>query len=308
VLTVDAVHGAFDLDWNLIRSFVAVARAGSLAGAAKQLGVAHPTVARHLQQLEESLGFTLFARSARGLVMNEAGQRLFSAAAPMQDAALQLRNTVDVLGNQPPERIRITVSDLLAELLPALSEHAPELYPGTGVSVDVLVTPNRLNLLEREADIALRHIRPTQQELICRRVGVVRMNAFAAEGYLRDRGRLSRCAVEGHRLIDSLDGKDFLDVLRGQGFSLAANQVVFRSDSLACQKSAAKAGWGIGAFPEASVLPADGLFPALTEGDPVEIPVWLVARPEVRENRTMKTLFDGIGRSMEQRLAAALRA
>jgi len=305
---VDTVHGAFDLDWNLIRSFVAVARVGSLAGAAKQLGVAHPTVARHLQQLEESRGFTLFARSARGLVMNDAGERLFSAAAPMQDAALQLRNTVDVLGNHPPERIRITVSDLLAELLPSLTEHAPELFPAAGVSMDVLVTPTRLNLLEREADIALRHVRPTQQELICRRVGMVRMNAYAAEGYLRERGPLSRCTVEGHRIIESLDGSDFLNVLKGQGFPIADSQVVFRSDSLACQKSAAKAGWGIGAFPEASTPASEGLLPALTEGEPVEIPVWLVARPEVRENRTMRTLFEGIGRSLERRLDEALRA
>jgi len=226
----------------------------------------------------------------------------------MQDAAVQLRNTVDVLGNHPPERVRITVSDLLAELLPSLTEHAPELFPTSGVSIDVLVTPTRLNLLEREADIALRHVRPTQQELICRKVGIVRMSAYAAEGYLSERGQLSRCAVAGHRIIESLDGRDFLEVLKGQGFPLVDNQVVFRSDSLACQKSAAKAGWGIDAFPEAGIHASEGLLPALSEGKPAEIPVWLVARPEVRENRTMRSLFEGIGRSMERRLEEALRA
>lgn len=304
----DSPTGAFDLDWNLIRSFVAVARAGSLAGAAKQLGVAHPTIARHLQQLEESLGFSLFARSARGLAMNEAGERLFAAAAPMQDAALTLRNTVDTMGSRPPERVRITVADLLAELLPSLTAASPSLMPELGVSVDVLVTANRLNLLEREADIALRHVRPTQQELICRRVGAIRMNAYASEGYLDARGPLSRQDVAGHRLIESLNGQDFLDVLRQQGFGVADSQVVFRSDSMACQKSAAKSGWGIGAFPEAMIAAGDGLIPAMAEGAPAEIPVWLVARPEVRENRTMKALYDEIGRALEIRLAEALRA
>jgi DNA-binding transcriptional LysR family regulator len=304
----DSPTGAFDLDWNLIRSFVAVARAGSLAGAAKQLGVAHPTIARHLQQLEESLGFSLFARSTRGLLMNEAGERLFAAAAPMLDAALTLRDTVDTMGSRLPERVRITVADLLAELLPSLTAASPSLMPELGVSVDVLVTANRLNLLEREADIALRHVRPTQQELICRRVGTIRMSAYAAESYLDARGLLSRQDVARHRLIESLDGQDFLEVLRRQGFGVADSQVVFRSDSLACQKSAAKSGWGIGAFPEAMIMDGDGLVPAMAEGKPVEIPVWLVARPEVRENRTMKSLYDEIGRALEKRLEEALRA
>lgn len=304
----ESQHGAFDLDWNLIRSFVAVARAGSLAAGARQLGVAHPTVARHLQQLEESLGFSLFARSPRGLLLNEAGDRLFAAAAPMQDAALSLRNTVDTMGSRPPERVRITVADLLAELLPTLTSTAPSQMPELGVTVDVLVTSNRLNLLEREADIALRHVRPTQQELICRRVGIIRMNAFASSGYIRTFGQMSRGASSSHRLIESIGAGGFLDVLRSQGFGVADEQVVFRSDSLACQKSAAKAGWGIGAFPEALVRPDDGLVQAMSEGTPVDIPVWLVARPEVRENVTMKALFDQIGAALEQRLAEALRA
>ncbi len=240
--------------------------------------------------------------------MNEAGERLYGAAAPMQDAALSLRNTVDTMGARPPERVRITVAELLAELLPTLASPSPSLLPELGVSVDVLITSSRLNLLEREADIALRHVRPTQQELICRRVGSIRMNAYASESYLESRGALSRQDVATHRLIESLDSQDFLEVLRKQGFPFADNQVVFGSDSLACQKSAAKSGWGVGAFPEAMIEVDDGLVPAMSEGEPVDIPVWLVARPEVRENRVMKALYDEIGRALEGRLEATLRA
>ena len=117
----DALPGAFNLDWNLIRSFVAVARAGSVAAGAKTLGIAQQTVARHLQHLEENLGFSLFARTSHGLVMNEAGERLLAAATPMQSAALQLRNTVDTMGKRPVDRVRITVAELTAELLPSLT-------------------------------------------------------------------------------------------------------------------------------------------------------------------------------------------
>ena len=296
-------HGAFDLDWNLIRSFVAVARAGSLAGGAKQLGIAHPTVARHLQHLEENLGFSLFARTARGLVMNEAGEQLYAAAAPMQLAALTLRNTVDGMAERSVERVRITVAEITAELLPSLTPASPSALTRLGVALDVLVTATRLNLLDREADIAVRHSRPTQQELIARRVGVIRMNAYASDAYLQQQGPLTHSTVGTHRLIDSFSSGDFLNAARLQGFAFDDSQVVFRSDSLACQKSAAKSGWGIGAFPEALIHANDGLQNAFSDGEPVDLPVWLVARPEVRDNRTLKAVFDEIGNGLETRLA-----
>jgi DNA-binding transcriptional LysR family regulator len=301
-------HGAFDLDWNLIRSFVAVARTGSLAAGARQLGIAHPTVARHLQQLEEAVGFSLFARTARGLVMNEAGEQLFAAAAPMQVAALGLRNTVDTMGERPIDRVRITVAEITAELLPALTPRRPSTLVERGVALDVIVTDNRLNLLDREADIAIRHARPTQQELICRRVGTIRMRAYASEDYIGSVGRLQRDNVASHRLIDSFTNGEFLNVARAQGFAFRDDQVVFRSDSLACQKSAAKTGWGIGAFPQALIAESDGLVDAFAQGSPVDIPVWLVARPEVRDNKALKEVYDRIAEALGERLAASLSA
>lgn len=299
----DARLGAFDLDWNLIRSFVAVARAGSLAGGAKSLGIAHPTVARHLQHLEESLGFSLFARTSRGLSMNEAGEQLLTAAAPMQSAALQLRNSVDTMGERPVDRVRITVAELTAELLPSLTPASPSALANLGVALDVLVTDAQLNLLDREADIAIRHVRPTQQDLICRRVGSIRMRAYASEAYLRSFGYLTQDNLPEHRLIDGFSNGEFLNAARSQGFAFRDEQVVFRSDSLACQKSAAKSGWGIGAFPDALISEVDGLHSALAHSVPVDLPIWLVARPEVRDNKVMKAVYDRIGNGLEARLA-----
>ena len=299
----DALPGAFDLDWNLIRSFVAVARAGSLAGGAKSLGIAHPTVARHLQHLEESLGFSLFTRTSHGMVMNEAGEQLLNAAKPMQSAALMLRNTVDTMGERPVDRVRITVAELTAELLPSLTPASPSALANLGVALDVLVTHVQLNLLDREADIAIRHVRPTQQDLICRRIGSIRMRAYASEAYLQRCGQLTHENIAGHRLIDGFSSGEFLSVARTQGYAFLDEQVVFRSDSLACQKSAAKSGWGIGAFPDALVGDGDGLLGALADVVPVDLPVWLVARPEVRDNRALKAVYDQIGDALEARLA-----
>lgn len=235
--------------------------------------------------------------------MNEAGEQLLDAAKPMQSAALMLRNTVDTMGERPVDRVRITVAELTAELLPSLTPASPSALANPGVALDVLVTHVQLNLLDREADIAIRHVRPTQQDLICRRVGSIRMRAYASEAYLQRYGQLTRENITGHRLIDGFSSGEFLSVARTQGYAFLDEQVVFRSDSLACQKSAAKSVWGIGAFPDALVGDGDGLLGALADVVPVDLPVWLVARPEVRDNRALKAVYDQIGDGLEARLA-----
>ena len=78
------VHPAYNLDWNLVRTFLAVANGGSLAAGAATLGMTHPTAARHVQQLEGHLGMALFSRTAKGLKLNEAGLKLERAAREMQ--------------------------------------------------------------------------------------------------------------------------------------------------------------------------------------------------------------------------------
>lgn len=161
----------------------------------------------------------------------------------------------------------------------------------------------QLNLLDRGADIAIRHVRPTQQDLICRHVGSIRMRAYASEAYLQRNGHLTQDNMPEHRLIDGFSNGEYLNAARRQGFAFRDDQVVFRSDSLACQKSAAKSGWGIGAFPDALISEGDGLFSALAHAVPVDLPIWLVARPEVRDNKLMRAVYDQIGNGLEARLA-----
>ena len=304
----DDSHPAYSVDWSLIRSFDAVARSGSLAAGARLLGVAHPTIARHIQQLEEQLGTTLFDRSSQGLVINAAGERLKAAAADMQVSALQFQNVADGLEERPLPRVRITVSELLAELLPHLARPAMASLGETLPSVDMIVTHEALNLLEREADIALRHMRPTQQELVCRRLGDLPLGLYASEAYVQQHGLVDNESVGLHRFVDTASRDTLVSGARAQGLMIEPHQVAFRSDALSCQRAAMVAGWGVGAMPTTLASEVDGLVSAMEEERAVDLDVWLVARSEVRENLQLKRVFDGVGDALVEQLRAASMA
>ena len=152
-------------DWNLMRMFVTVAETGSLAAAAKSLHVSHATAARHVQQLEEAVGVRLFDRRARGLRLNTAGKSLADAARRMLDAANEFADRSALISGNTTGPVRVSTSDYLADVLPGL------LGPLLGSDLDdsyqleLVVTNQVVNLLDGEADIALRHGEPRQQGL-----------------------------------------------------------------------------------------------------------------------------------------------
>ncbi len=298
----EPAHPAYGLDWNLVRSFEAVARAGSLAGGARLLGIAHPTIARHVQHLEEQLGLTLFARAQQGLTLNEAGESLLRVAAAMQESALAFQNAADSLGERPVANVRLTVPEMLAELMPHLALPSIVGLEATAPILEVIVSNEILNLLNREADIALRHARPTQQELIARKLGHLPVGLYASQDYLQQRGPLDFDNVADHRFVDGAQRAHLVNGARRAGLHIPADSVVFKSDAVSCQRAAIAAGWGIGALPTLLAASVDGLVSAMESTTQVHLEVWLVARPEVRDNAQMKRVYDGVGEALAQQL------
>lgn len=127
------------LDWNLVRSFIAVVDAGSLTAAAKALGLAHPTVARHVQQLETALGIALFDRRPTGLALNRAGARLAASARGMRESARAFEQATSAVRSNGTGLVRITAPESLAGLLPALFTPLRDRDPGEQIRVDLLV-------------------------------------------------------------------------------------------------------------------------------------------------------------------------
>ena len=295
------------LDWNLVRTFVAVATNGSLTGAARELGLAHPTVARHIQTLEAQLGLLLFDRTHQGMALNSAGSRLAQQAAQMRREALAFEQLTDAVREQPLPRIRITMAELLVELVPALLSRSFEALRADKTQFELIVAEEQVNLLERGADIALRHVRPTQQDLIARKIGVLAMTGYATADYLARFGPVTAENLAAHRFIDDASVGRFVKGAASVGLSIPEEAVVVRSDSLICRRAAMAAGLGITALPEPMAATMEEVLPVFgTPAEGVALDVWLVARSDMRHNNQVRSTFERLGETFTQLLPGAV--
>jgi DNA-binding transcriptional LysR family regulator len=292
----------YEVDWNLVRTFVSVVEAGSLAGAARALELSHTTVARHVQQLETQLGVALFERGGGGLSLNDSGQRLAEVAGRMRREAMTLESVGESVRSATTGRVRVTIAEVFADMIPELLRPLQE-QPGAAERyIELIVSRERLNLLDREADLAVRHIRPEQGELICRRVGILPMGAWASRDYVAEHGRPTLDKLEHHHFIDGLSTRAFALALERLGYRVPDAQVAFRTDSLESQRRAAELGWGIVGIPDYLAGRSEGLIRVLGEvPESVHLEIWLVARPAVRHQRLLKMVFDTLADELGSR-------
>jgi DNA-binding transcriptional LysR family regulator len=159
-----------------MRSFLAVIERGSLLAAARHLGVSQPTLGRHVGELERQLGIMLFERTGRGLVATASARAIADQARAMADNAEAIGRTLTGQSKQLSGSVRVTASQTVAtHLLPSLLARFRERE--TGIAVDVIASNAVSNLLRREADSAVRMVRPAQSSLVARRVGEVQIGA-----------------------------------------------------------------------------------------------------------------------------------
>ncbi|MEM7099902.1 MAG: LysR family transcriptional regulator [Pseudomonadota bacterium] len=296
-------HPAFDLDWNLVRTFVAVAEAGSLAAGALVMGITHPTAARHITQLEEHLGQSLFTRTGKGLKLNEVGARLEAYAKAMHQQALEFASASDAVRAEPVRSVRISVAQMVSEMIPeVIFGELIDSDVGYSGRVELQVTNDLANLLQRDADFAIRHVRPEQQELVCRQVGALRLGLFASEEYLNLKGQLTLERVQEHRFVDGLSRDHLIRGAARHGVEILPEQICFLSDCLGGQRAAVRSGAGIGAFPIWMVEHEPGFVEVLAKDALIEMEVWLVARPEARDNLQLKAMFSCLGDALYKRL------
>ena len=165
-------------DWALVRSFLAVLDAGSLMGAARRLGAQQPTLSRHVAELEAQLGAPLFERTGRGVTPTAAALAIADAARQMEAGADALARALAGRRDAATGTVRITTSQVAAScLLPPVLAALQQAEPGIQVE---LVASNQLsNLLRREADIAVRMVRPAQGSLVARKLGELPIVAAA---------------------------------------------------------------------------------------------------------------------------------
>ena len=293
-------------DWTLVRSFIAVLDAGSLMGAARTLGAQQPTLSRHLAELELQLGTPLFERTGRGVTPTAAALAIADAARQMESGADALARALAGRRAATTGSVRITTSQVAATwLLPAALAALQAEEPGIQIE---LVASNQLsNLLRREADIAVRMVRPTQGSLIARKLADLPIVAAAHGDYLARAGIPRRGAdLLQHRLI----GYDRDDTItRGfaaAGMVLPAAQFLLRTDDQVAYGQLVAAGAGIGFVAQYNIPHWPGVVALpLADVKIPPLPCWLAVHREIRGNRVVRRVYDFLAEALPSALEAA---
>ena len=278
-------------DWDLYQSLHAVVRAGSLSAAARTLGLSQPTVGRHIEQLEQALGLPLFTRSPQGLRPTELALALapsLEAMASAAQAALrEASGDADTVGGV----IRLTASEVIgAEVLPALLADFHELH--SDVVIELGLSNRAENLLHREADIAVRMMRPTQSGLRARRVGSIGGGLYAHRRYLQRHGEPRTLNDPGHAAIGFDRDDASVRAIAGAPPALTRELFAFRSDSDLGQLAAVRAGFGIGGCQHGVARRDPNLVHVLGDVFNFELECWVVMHEDLKASRRMRLMFD----------------
>ena len=287
-----------EFNWQLIPSFLAAQQYGSLLGAARALGISQPTVGRHIALLEVKLGTPLFERTGRGLIATPAAMRLAEAARAMEAGAQTMMRSAHQAQTTLSGTVRISASQPMAcSLLPQLLLKLRAEQPG--IQIELVVTNTVSDLLRREADIAIRMIRPTQSSLVARRIGQVTVAACAHRHYLVRSGvpRVPADLLQ-HELIGNDRVQDISRGFAAMGHPVDAEQFALRTDDLMAYWAAVRAGLGIG-FVAAFLLRDDPDVVAVLPEMPLPaVPVWLAVHREIRTSRRIRTVIDFLAQAL----------
>lgn len=233
------------LDWDLVRSFLVVARTGSLSAAARELGESQPTLSRDIQAIESVTKLNLFKRTTQGLTLTEAGQNLVDAASKMDDAADLFQRQVSGMSVELEGDVRISVNEIVGVYLlpPAIAAFRRE-HPG--VSIEIVITNEPSSISKREADIALRMFKPTQPDLVAKRLPDLELGFYATQDYINEFGTpQSMDEFSQHSIIGFDQGTEFIDGAAKLGYHLVRDNFALRTDHLLAQINLCRAGAGI---------------------------------------------------------------
>ena len=285
--------------WDHYRTLLAVLGEGSLSGAARALGLSQPTVGRHIEALEAELGAPLFTRSVGGLTPTDAALALRPHAETMAAAAEALVRTASGESDAVRGVVRITASDVVGvEVLPPMLAAFHDAYPD--VSIELALSNRVEDLLRRDADIAVRMVRPTQGALLAKRVGAVRLGLYA-----------HRRLIETHGMPKGLDDPRFAAIgfdrdlaavraLRDRQLNFERESFAFRSDNDLAQLAAIRAGFGIGAAQIAIAARDPDLVPVLEGQFRYELEVWVAMHEDLKTSRRMRLMFDWLVEGLGQ--------
>ena len=279
------------MNWEDIRTFLAIARQRSLSGAARELGLSQSTMSRRLVALEERSGARLLLKTPHGYTLTPLGETVLANAERMDEDAMALERVVQGRDVALSGLVRLTTVETLANrLLPIAVSALREDYPG--ITVELLSDTRSLSLVEREADLAIRMVRFEHNELISRRMGTMVCALYASPDY---RAAHPQPLTEpGHDLITVMDDMAHQSEARWLAEKVPEGRAVYRTNSRDAQAAAAAQGIGIACLPQYTAEHMAGLERIREAGLGPAREIWLGVHRDLREMPRIRAVIDAL--------------
>lgn len=295
---------AISFDWNQVRAFLATAEEGSFSGGARVLGLTQPTLGRQVAALEQDLGVLLFERIGRSLELTPSGLELLDHVRIMGDAAHRVSLAASGQSQTIEGVVRITATNVFAAyLLPPAIDRLHEIAPKLELEI---VASNRIrDLQRREADIAIRHVRPEEPDLVARLVSEGDGNLYASERYLKRYGRpQSPDDLDGHYFVGSGNYDEMERYLNSLGISPAPENFRFGADCVLVMWEMSRQGFGMCLMGADIAAMTPGMKQVFPDMAPMKFPTWLIAHRELYTSRRIRLVYDVLAEFLSKGNAA----
>ena len=287
------------LSWDHCRSFLGVWRTGSLSAAARSGGLTQPTVARHIGQLEEALGGgALFIRSPHGLSPTDLAGTLLPHALAMEASAAAMMRAASGADGEIAGAVRLTASQVIGvEVLPRILTGIGAAHPG--IDFELVASNETADLLRRDADIAVRMVRPSQGALVAQKVGDIQLAMYAHRDYLARCGTPETVeALRDHAIVGFDRETAGIEALQSMGMQLRREMFALRTDNDIAQLSAIRAGFGIGICQTNLARRNPGLVRLFPEEMSFHLETWITMHEDLRGVRRMRLVFNQLVSAM----------
>lgn len=284
------------LSWDDLRIFMHVAHCGNFSKAGKQLKVDQSTVSRRINQLEYTLGFSLFERSVGGIQLNENGERLLLSVERMGSGFTNLLEALDNGTNEVSGKVRVGTMEGLASLyitqqLPKLQLFHPTL------EIELITATQPLQVTRREADIFLGFFEPSGHGFDSECLGAFQLFLYAAPAYLERMGEPTPETLHTHDFVGYIDELIHIDAVRWLDDVIQSPRQVFHSNSMLAQMFAASAGMGLVMLPAFSHAERFGLQKVMPQLSPPTRKLWLTVHHDLRYIPRIKLITEFLQRT-----------
>jgi DNA-binding transcriptional LysR family regulator len=279
--------------WDFYRTFLAVLHHGSLSAAARDLGLTQPTIGRHIDALEEAVGAELFTRSQQGLLPTDAALALKPYAETLASTTAALLRVASGSRDNVSGTVRISASEVIGvEVLPPILAGLQAAHPD--LVIELSASDAVEDLLQREADIAVRMVAPTQDALLARRIGIVSLGLFAHRNYLERYGEPKSIGqLRQHKLIGFDRQTAFTRAMLKRYPLLDGISFAFKSDHSIVLHNALRAGVGIGFYQVPLAKRDENLVRLLPEIE-LSLDTWVAMHENLKTSPRCRVTFNAL--------------